>query len=232
MAFCGLVLGYATAAHACGSHGPPDSISAYPGLAFFRPDLILLYPILSGTLERPIYSAAGFRTATWGYSVQANLLAWIASSLFGFVTAIVFWRADLLVAVYVGAPLVALCVKLAWFRRVPCDGPPGSRFGYFFAATLLSTLLIASLPMWMSILGTGTQSWALKTQPLKLLAGFTCAIAAIVLHVHLFSALRRDQRADVRRGFEVETAAQPMPVAVVVGDEAGKDIDLPRAMPI
>lgn len=220
MAFWGIVLGSATAAHAC-MGCTPDRYSAIPGLAFIRPDLILLYPILAGTLERPIYSLAGFRTSTWGFSIQANLLAWIASSVFGFVAfGTLFFRGELIV--FIGAPLIGMLVKMIWFRRVPRDASSRSPIGYFFLATLLSTLVIASLPMWMELLGTSSSSWAYKTRGLKAAAILICVMMSIGVHCAVFGRLKREPpKADVRRGFEVITSeAVPLAIEVPKADGA------------
>ncbi len=214
-AFWGIVLGYATVAHACREYsGPPDSVSALPGLAFFRPDLVLLYPVLSGTLERPVYSLAGYRTATWGFSIQANLLASIAAAVFGFFTYALFQYSPLFLFTFVGAPVLAFVVKLLWFGRVPRDDASRPRIGWFALATLLSTLIIATLPLWMFLLGTSTQSWALKTQNWKILAVVGCLVVTPIVHFVLFSTLKRDALAEQRRGFEVLTPVVAMPLAI------------------
>lgn len=199
----------------------PDRYSATPGFAFIRPDLILLYPILSGTIERPIYSLAGYRTSTWGYSIQANLLGWIASSIFGLVALGLMFSIAGEFVVLIGTPLFGMVIKMAWFSGVPRDAEKRGALGYFLLATFLSTLTIALLPLWMDLLGTSTWSWAYKTQTLKAIAILVCALSSIVLHINLFVGLKRGGVvADVRRGFEVLPAQGAEPCKTVVATPA------------
>jgi hypothetical protein len=213
-AFWTFTLGYATTAMACGAHGPPDSFSAYPGLSFFRPDLILLYPVLSGTLERPFYSRAGYLSHTWAFSVQANLLAAIASSAVGLVMMGLLSNSQLMLSIFVIAPLVSLLVKCWWFRRVPHDGANEPGLRWFLLATILSTGVIASLPFWMGVFGTDRQSWALLVYPLKLIVSLLLFAGMIGLHVHLFRRCRRVAAIE-RRGFEVLFPTGPVPHAML-----------------
>lgn len=214
-AFWGLVLGYATTVHACGYH-IPDSVSTFPGMGFYRPDLLFLFPILSGTLERPIYSLAGYRTSTLGFSIQANFLASMLIGVVGFFAYGALWRSELFLAVLIGAPFIAMAVKLWWFARVPREDHSRGRVGWFFLATLLSTLTIALIPLWMHLLGTDRYSYAEKVQALKVIASVLVLFAAIGTHCMIFSRFRRDSVVRSRRGFEVLPATRGSEIPFVV----------------
>lgn len=218
-AFWGLVLGYATAAHACGS-SIPDSVSTLPGMGFYRPDLLFLFPILSGTLERPIYSIAGYKTSTLAFSIQANFLASIVVGVVGFFGFAMFYDLSAL-GLFFAAPFIAMGIKLWWFDRVPREAVT-PRFGHFFLATLLSTVTIALIPVGMALFGTNTYSYADKVRDLKLIVALVTLAATITTHCILFSKFSRNEAVDRRRGFEVlpSSTGEPIPVAAMVAAES------------
>jgi len=198
----GIALGAVSVAHACGGY-TPDSISAIPGLGFYKPDLLLLFPILSGVIERPFYSLAGFRVATLGYSIQANLIASLVIGVCGFLGMSLAWRSDAILLIILAAPVAAMLIKLWWFSRVPSDPGPRRRAGWFIAATLVSTFVIATIPLWMHVFGTDRNDWAQRVSAGKPVAIIATLLAAIAIHITLFTRLKRNPRIDRRRGFEV-----------------------------
>lgn len=209
-AFWGFVLGYCATAHACGYHAP-DSISTMPGMGFYRPDLLFLFPILAGTIERPIYSLAGYKVSTLAFSIQANFLASMVIGVVGFVGYAMFYDLWGLLLVF-GSPFIAMGIKLWWFNRVPREAA-SPRVGCFFLATLLSTVIIATIPVWMILLGTNTYSYADKVRDLKAAAILLTFAASILTHCVLFSKFKRDAAVDGRRGFEVLPSQAPVALA-------------------
>lgn len=197
------LLGLATLAHACGIGHPPDSVSTLPGLAFLRPDLLLLFPILAGTIERPFYTLAGYRESTLTFSIQANLIASLVTGAGGLV-AIGFLSFSPLFSLYMlCAPVLAILIKLWWFARVPREDDSRSRSGWFIAATIVSTVVIATIPLWMSVFGTDRQSWAWTVRELRPVVILFTVVGAIVTHANAFVRVRRLPATDCRRGFEV-----------------------------
>lgn len=226
-AFGGLVLGYCATAQACGFH-MPDSFSTMPGMGFYRPDLLFLFPILAGTLERPIYSLAGYKVSTLAFSIQANFLASMLIGVAGFFGYAALYHLAALLLLF-GAPFIAMGIKLWWFNRVPREFS-GPRFGYFFLATLLSTATIATIPVWMMLLGTDRYSYADKVRDLKVLAILVTLGASIVTHWILFARFRRDEAVDRRRGFEVLSPATVQP-ALLAELAPSRDLDETKVVP-
>jgi hypothetical protein len=200
----------ASVASACGYHGPPDSISTFPGLGFYRPDIALLLPILSGTIERPIYSLAGYRISTLGYSIQANLLAALATNVLGIAGYGMFYYSPLALGVPVVVAALALIIKLAWFSRVPRVDHERRRTGWFVMATILSTITIATIPFWMSVFGTDRQSYAMWVSDFRPYVILMVFIATVATHVKLMGLKRDVAVEDPRRGFDVMSPTPPV----------------------
>jgi hypothetical protein len=215
-AFWGLVLGYAAAAHACGYHAP-DSISTLPGMGFYRPDLLLLYPILSGTLERPVYSLAGYKVSTLAFSIQANFIASIVIGVAAFFGYAMVYDLSALVFLF-AAPVTAIAIKLWWFNRVPRE-EVRPRIGTFVLATLLSTITIATIPLWRALFGTNTYSYADKVREVRVVVILAVLGITIVTHSLLFAKFSRDAAVDTRRGFEVLPPDHVLPTAMPTATE-------------
>ena len=194
----------ASVTHACAGHGPDDWISTIPGIGFYRPDVMLLLPILAGTIERPIYSAAGYRVATLGYSIQANLLAALAANALGAFDMMMLRGSMLMLFAVLLAPIIAVVVKYLWFTRVPHEDGVPRRVGPFVRATLLSTAVIITLAILMELFGTNRHAYAERTATLRTVAMVVVGVGAIVTHLYLFTTLRRGRPdTDAQRGFDV-----------------------------
>lgn len=212
LGFAAALFATASVAQACGG-GPPDSASTLPGIGFLRPDVMLLLPILSGTIERPFYSLAGYRTQTLGYSIEANLLGALAANVAGLFGLIVFDFSPMMLGVFGGVSALSMIVKQAWFSRVPREPDGRSPMGMFALATILSTLIIASLPLWMHLFGTDTPSYAMQASALRAVAIVGAAVVTIGTHLYLFTTVRRpSEMPDRRRGFDV-LPADSVPLA-------------------
>jgi hypothetical protein len=219
--FC-LTLGLAaSAAQAC-APSPPDRNAMYPGMTLIRPDMILLLPILSGALERPLYALAGLRepASTLAFSIQANLLAMLAcvaatiafffaaaSANFGFHSDRMLWW-----LMWVGLPSIGAGVKYLWLGRLPVDRPSLPIGPVVALATLGSTAAIATIPFWMHLFGTDTYAWADRILIWKAIATVAVLFASAWAHLTLFSRFSRPPRGDGPRGFEVSDAPA-LPVA-------------------
>lgn len=193
----------ASVAHACGG-GPPDSICVIPGVGFFRPDIMLLLPILSGTIERPCYSISGYRVSTLAYSIQANLLAALFSNTLGLATVFLLSESPLILGVPILAVISAMLIKFVWFARVPRDNQQSPHLGVFACATIISSLTIALLPVAMYLLGTDRRSYASRVVRFQPLGAIGVVTFAGILYTFLFVKVRRiASETHTPRGFEV-----------------------------
>lgn len=214
LGFAAALFATASVAHACGG-GPPDSVSTLPGVGFLRPDVMLLLPILSGAIERPFYSLAGYRTSTLGYSIQANLLGALVANVFGLVGAGIFYYSPLILVIFLGASILSLVIKHAWFSCVPREDGGRSENGMFLFAMIVSTTTIASLPLVMHVFGTDTPSYAMRTHEVRPAFILLTLAVTIVTHVSLFATVKRlSEKPDPRRGFDV-LPADAVPLASV-----------------
>jgi hypothetical protein len=176
-------------ASACGAHLPPTRYAVVPGGGLIiAPWIGLILPVLTGTLERPIYSAAGYRHHTLWHSIQANLLAMLAMNTVGtagayFVGGLVLpevagWTLAILFILLLGA-----AVKWAWFRRVIRESRGNASILVFLLATALSAAGSASMLVWMELLNTNSSAWAEKiidVQPICIVVSLGLAVCVYV----------------------------------------------------
>jgi hypothetical protein len=215
-----VLLGLASQASAC-TGCTPTRYAVLPGAGLiFAPWIGLILPILTGILERPLYTLAGFKTQTVWYSIQANFLAmWVANTLGTYIlmsmpgAVAAAWIE--FVAALILISLIAAAPKWFWFRRVPREHGATTAYWVFFVASVASGLACASLMVWMSLFGTDLPSWAAKVSDVQPIAILASVFLAICVYVSAFARARRAKRpgADPIRGFEVLPTNSSIPVA-------------------
>ncbi len=203
------MLATSSTAHACGVH-ISTTTALIPGAGFLAPWVPLTMAILYGFIERPIYSAAGYRTNTLWYSLQANFLTMLSVTLTGLLVAFVTSGPAhgagpaIAITILITIPVQLVGIKVWWMSGVPRERDlDKSLSGTAVLGTAACAVVTALLPIAMEVIGTsgGTYSWRIRSiQPFAYVLSSIAAVAVVVVS---FARAKRTFAAIERHGFEV-----------------------------
>ena len=206
-----LALGFPARADACGGHSYASFYACLPGLTMVGLHAGFALAILAAFVERPFVTRAGVRTGALWFSLQANLISVLLTSVAGVVVMGLAWgpNGDMILFAWMAAALgLTTLVEHAWLSRKRDAEVPQLRWGWVLAGNLVSAAVGFAMPFLRSIFETDTYRYIYGIQKWRDWISLATWTGVAVVFVLAFTLAPRIAALDRRRGFEVVTPPQ------------------------
>jgi hypothetical protein len=203
----GAVLLIQTEAHACPSCNA-TGLAVLPGGGLFAEVAGPSILVLAAFLKRPFVTRAGIERGALWRSLQSTLLSSFASTFAGAFLIGAAWSLGPIALVGILLlPLLHALIEWAWLNRPGMGASRPVSFGWLTVGNILSAVIIATLPGWMSLFRYDVGAhlwWARSIAPT---VGLATTVVAVPLLVSAFVLAPRDRNAPglykAGRAFEV-----------------------------
>lgn len=195
-----------SSARACCAEPPISFYCCLPGMTFLGFHAALGLSLLAAFIERPFVSRAGLHSKTLAATVQANLIALIATGLAGWFALSLRWGAygELVVLGWMAAGFaMTTAIEYLWLNAHREANTPPLRPGWIAVGNAVSALVVFLMPSARSIFGTDSYRYIRAIQDWRESIALATLAGAIAVFGLAFARGPAWMTSNRGRGFDV-----------------------------